>query len=142
MLAGCDSGGSKQASQSQRLSGTWEVLELLSAGGFRVFPDARLVVAEGQGRKKFCLIREDQSGTTEVTGSLEVVENNRLTMTGEFFPGTLFWAVDFTKPDDISGSVRLTLIGFTQRESIRSFLRFLEADETAQNVQMDLVLAS
>ena len=146
ILVGCDGTGSKRASQAQRFTGTWTV-EDLSVNGFAEMVDARLIVSEGQGRKPFRLIREDQSGTTEVKGNLEVVEGNRLAMTGEsmsgeFFPGTLFWAFDFTKPDDISGSVRLTLIGFTRRESIRSFLRFLGANETAQSVEMDLFLSS
>jgi len=146
ILVGCGGAGSKRASQAQRFSGTWRIEEL-TVNGFSEPVDARLVISEGQGRKPFRLIREDQSDTTEVKGRLEVVERNRLAMTaesmsGEFFPGTLFWTFDFTKPDDVSGSVRLTLIGFTRRESFRSFLRFLEANETAQSVQMDLVLAS
>jgi hypothetical protein len=141
VLTGCDGGGSKQASQSQRLSGTWE-LEVLSAGGFRAFPNARLVVSAGEGRRKFRLIRETQNDTTEARGELELVGEARLAMTGAFFPGTLLWNIDFSKPDDISGSFRLTLVGITQQESIRAFLRFLGVPETAQDVQMDFVLAS
>ena len=142
LLPGCDSGSSKRASQSERLSGAWDVqciaIDDLGCRGV----DARLEVEGGGDVKSFRLLRQRPGDTTTAQGTIEVVGSNTLRMTGSFFPGTLVWDFTFDEPDPLSGSVRFRLLRSPEEESIRAFLAFLGLGEARQSVRIDLVTRS
>jgi len=140
VLSGCDGAGSKQASQSQRLSGTWDLCVDTGSGGCNALDNVTLHVSDGEGSKAYKLIQKQDGRTGR--GDVEVVQANVLRMSGDFFAGDLVWTLDFDQPTEISGSARLTLIQ-GRDEAIRGLLDFLGATGwTGGQIQMDLRLSS
>lgn len=134
LLVGCDSGGSKRASQYQNLTGTWTLQALRPD-----LPDPSVEITfekDGDGRRYS--IRHIASGdTSSVDGRAEVLRENTLSMvTG--FDRPLTWRFTFEEPNDVSTSVRFSLIRDWEGSS-QAFLASVGISGGARRIEMDLV---
>lgn len=137
VLASCDGGGTKQASQARQLSGEWQDADDVIVDNSAYSRDVLFDIEEGTGQKSYRLTRVSRGDTSTVEGRLEVVASNTLRMTGEFTPSPLIWTFDFDEPDPLAGSVRLTLRS-ARDESVEAFLGVLGISRGADRVEMDL----
>lgn len=140
-LAGCDSGTSKRAAQSQQLSGLWEVQSVrVGTIEYRRL-DVQFDVAEGEGVKSYRLVRTGSEDTTVVRGEIRVIRSNTIRMNGEFSTSPLVWTFDFSRPDDLESSVRFSLQSALE-ESADAFLDVLGVSGGPGPIEMDLVRPS
>jgi hypothetical protein len=142
MIAGCDSAGSKRASQAQRLSGEWELCVDAGSGSCDALENVTLHVSDGEGEKDYTLTRTQGGNEISGQGEVDVIQPDVLRMTGEYFSGDLIWTLNFDKPSEISGSARLSLVQWRD-EGVREFLNFLGVTGwTGGRIRMDLRLSS
>jgi len=99
LLSGCDGGGSKQASNFQRLVGTWRVQEL-DVNGISGQLDGRddtLTItfrSLNDGDRRFRVAWLNGS-SPEVQGSIRVLTPNSMAMTSSRFSRSVLWRFDF-----------------------------------------------
>ncbi|MFO8099412.1 MAG: hypothetical protein R6T83_07305 [Salinibacter sp.] len=148
-IAGCDSGGTRQASQYQTLAkGAWEVGEfrvegtdLTSQLEQRYTAPVLFEFRGGEDEARtFHLLAPRTDDTLRVRGSVSLSEPNGLTMVGGF-GRPVSWTLNFDRPDELSTSVRFRLPR-TQAAGSEALLSTLLPGQgwgDAQRVRLDLL---
>jgi len=134
---GCDSGGSRQEAQYQRLVGTWEVLDLRQ-GRFVLCGECAVELTFREGERRAYRLRHApaEGDTSTVSGRVEVLGENTLSLS-EGFSRPLVWTFTFNEPDELNDSVRLQLASRWEG-SAQAFLSVIGRSGTSQPVEIDL----
>jgi len=135
-VSGCDSGGSKRASQYSSLVGTWRIQRVDVTGILR--DTVRLeFLPEGDSGRAYRLLRPVREDPVVGRGRVDIPTVGVLRMT-DGFARPLLWTFDFDRPNGSRTSVRFVLQERWNGDA-QAFLNRIGLPGNARGIEMDLI---